>query len=426
MDVFVILFLAVALIYFIRRYLLYRNYVKHLGASLKARQSYLFESEDENRNSKYMRRLTKKINKLILENTRLKQTRTSHTEQLEATLENMQEGVIIIDGRNRILLANKELKQSFSNWIGDQDIVGQRLEVLFSNSGLLNLINAIKSGHATEPDEIEFIHPIEKRWVRVSGAKAKSDSPGSDDLILLIFYEITKRKEQETIRREFVANVSHELRTPVTIIKGYADTLNQDFDIMSEENKLKFLGKLQKNADRMNSLLEDLLSLAKIESTESGSRRETVELNAFATQVANVFKDRLLEQSMTLRLTLAKEEIKVRANHSKLEQVLENLLNNASKYTPQDSTVTIGTKLDSSDAIIWVEDNGNGVPDADLPRIFERFYRVEKGRSRDQGGTGLGLSIVKRIAALYNGTVKAENVEGGGLRILISLPISDQ
>lgn len=425
MDVIIILTLTIALIYFIRRYLLYRSYVKHLGASLKAKQTFLFESENETRNLKYMRRLTKKINKLLLENTRLNQARTSHTEQLEATLENMQEGVIIIDRKNRILLANKELKESFGGWIGEKDIVGQRLEVLFSNSELLALIDEIKSGKATEPAEIEFIYSNEKRWVRVSGAKAKADSPESDDLILLIFYEITKNKEQETVRKEFVANVSHELRTPVTIIKGYVDTLNQDFEIMSEENKLKFLGKLQKNADRMNSLLEDLLSLAKIESTETGIQRETIGINGLAEQEATIYKDRLQEHSMELSLNLSDTEIQVHADRSKIEQVLENLLNNAAKYTPEGTKVIIGTRLESQRAIIWVEDNGNGVPEADLPRIFERFYRVEKGRSRDQGGTGLGLSIVKRIAALYDGTVKAENVEGGGLRISISLPISD-
>ena len=141
----------------------------------------------------------------------------------------MLEGVIILDGNNRILMANNALRDSFSRWIGSDEIIGQRLEVLFSNSSLLTIIDQIKAGEASEPAEIEFIQSNERRWVRVSGAKARSDSPNAEDLTLLIFYEITRRKELETIRREFVANVSHELRTPVTIIKGYADTLNQDF-----------------------------------------------------------------------------------------------------------------------------------------------------------------------------------------------------
>lgn len=422
MDVIIILFLSITVIYFLRRYLLYRNFVRHLADSLKKRQSYLFEGESEPRKSKYMRRLTKRINKLILENTQLNQARTSHTEQLEATLENMREGVIILDGNNRILMANNALRSSFSRWIGSQEIVGQRLEVLFSNSSLLAIIDQIKAGKASEPAEIEFILSNEKRWVRVSGSKAKSDSPNAEDLTLLIFYEITRRKELDTIRREFVANVSHELRTPVTIIKGYADTLIQDYESLSRENMQKFLGKLQKNADRMHDLLMDLLSLAKIESTDVGFPKEPVDLNALAQQVLANFSDRLLEHQMEVDLQLSPSAVDIEADRSKLEQVLENLLNNATLYTPTGSTLAIGTRNEGEEARVWVQDNGTGIPEADLPRIFERFYRVEKGRSRDQGGTGLGLSIVKRIVSLHHGSVHAENVKGGGLRIEISLP----
>ncbi|QXD24068.1 hypothetical protein F7C95_19515 [Opitutia bacterium ISCC 51] len=423
---FVILALSAALIYFLRQYLLYRNYVKHLEASLKARQSYLHEGENETRKSKYMRRLTKRLNKLILENSNLNRARTSHSEQLEATLENMGEGVVILDGSNRILMANKALRTSFNSWIGSQEITGQRLEVLFSNSGLLTIIDQIKANGSIEPAEIEFIQSNEKRWVRVSGAKAKADRPDAEDLILLVFYEITQGKEQDTIRREFVANVSHELRTPVTIIKGYADTLNKDSETMPAELRMRFLGKLQKNADRMNDLLEDLLSLAKIESAEAGAVKEPVGLNALINHVLSIYSDRFQNHGMQVALELPEEEIEVQADPSKLEQVLENLLNNATKYTPHGTALKIGTQLDNNTALIWVEDDGNGVPEEDLPRIFERFYRVEKGRSRNQGGTGLGLSIVKRIAALYRGTVEAENVKGGGLRIQISLPINDE
>ena len=424
MDVFVILVLSIALVYFLRRYLLYRNYVKHLGSSLKARQSYLFEGDANTRKSKHMRRLTKRINKLILENSNLNQARRSHSEQLEATLENMSEGVVILDGGNRILMANNALRNSFSDWIGSQNIVGQRIEVLFSNSELLGIIDLIKTGNTCIPAEIEFIQSTEKRWVRVSGAKAKADSPEAEDLILLIFYEITKRKEQETIRREFVANVSHELRTPVTIIKGYADTLNQDFESMPKESMIKFLAKLQKNADRMNDLLEDLLSLAKIESPATNHPKELIDLNALANRVLLGYGDRLQEHEIKVLTQFADEQINISADSSKIEQVLENLVINVTKYTPRGSKMIIGTQVTDNDAHIWIQDNGPGVPEADLPRIFERFYRVEKGRSRDQGGTGLGLSIVKRIAALYKGSVLAENVEGGGLRIQISLPVA--
>lgn len=426
MDALIILSLAVLVIIFLRRYLLYRNYVRHLADTLKARQSYLFENDTVSGRSKHMVRLTKRINALILENSEAKQAQTSHMEQLEATLGNMLEGVLILDGNNRILMANNALKQSFGDWIGAKEIIGQRLEVLFSNSNLLTIIEQIKSGRVSEPSEIEFIHADDHRWVRVSGARAKSNSPNAEDLTLLIFYEITRRKELETIRREFVANVSHELRTPVTIIKGYADTLNEDFDSMSEDNKRKFLGKLKKNADRMHDLLMDLLSLAKIESTSPEFPTEQVRINELIQFVLGNFADRFLEHEMEVTLELGPEQMVVQADRSKLEQVLENLLSNAVKYTPTKSTLRVGSKRLSGQILVWVEDNGSGIPDSDLPRIFERFYRVEKGRSRDKGGTGLGLSIVKRIIALHKGMVKAENVQGGGLRVSFTLPVRDQ
>lgn len=422
MDVFIILLLIGLLLYFFRKYLLYRNYVKHLADSLKVRQSYLFEGESEPGSSKQMGKLTKRINLLIHENTKLQQKQASHLGQLEATLENMLEGVIVLDSNNHILLANNALRHSFSSWMGDDEIVGQRLEVLFSSSKLMAIIDSIKAGGAKGPEEVELIQASDRRWVRVSGAQARSDSAESDALIMLIFYEITHQKELEAVRREFVANVSHELRTPVTIIKGYIDTLTQDYETMSESNKRLFINKLKKNADRMNDLLMDLLSLAKIESTDPGTSFERVGLNALILQVLANYTDRLLEHKMELELLLSGTEIVLQANRSKLEQVFENLFHNAAKYTPEHSTLRVGTQQMKGEVQIWVEDNGGGIPEADLPRVFERFYRVEKGRSRDKGGTGLGLSIVKRIIALHNGTVIAQHAEGGGLSIKITIP----
>ncbi len=422
MDVVFILILLGFLLFFLRKYLSYRSYVKHLAESLEAKQSYLFEGESEPGSSKQMIRLTNRINLLIQENTKLQQEQASHLGQLEATLENMLEGVVVLDNNNHILLANNALRTSFSSWMGEEEIVGQRLEVLFSSSKLMSIIESIKAGGANEPKEIELIQASDRRWVRVSGVQARSDTANSEALIMLIFYEITHQKELEAVRREFVANVSHELRTPVTIIKGYVDTLTQDYDTMSESNKRLFINKLKKNADRMNDLLMDLLSLAKIESTDPGTSFERVGLNELIRQVLANFMDRLLEHKMDLDLQLTEKEIILQANRSKLEQVFENLFHNAAKYTPERSTLRVKTQEKEGSVRIIVEDNGGGIPEIDLPRIFERFYRVEKGRSRDKGGTGLGLSIVKRIIALHNGTVVAQHAKDGGLSIRITIP----
>ncbi len=423
MDLLLFVLLLVLLLVFLRRYLLYRSYVKNLSESLKAKQSYLFEGGNSLLVSKNMLRLAKIINQMIEENTQLHQARASHLEQLEATLANMLEGALILDEGNRIILANNALRNSFSDWIKDSEIEGQRLEVLFGSSDLLTTVSLIKQGKAPESCEIELVQDNESRWVRVSGAHMGRDDPESDDLTLLIFYEITRQKKLEAVRREFVANVSHELRTPITIIKGYVDTLNQDFYLMSEDHKLKFINKLGKNVDRMYNLLIDLLALTKIESTETEHNWEKVRLNAIIRQVLANLIDRIEGHEMTLNLELSENEIQVLADGSKLEQVIENLVDNAIKYTPEHSTLVIGSRLDNQEVTVWVEDNGPGIPEADLPRIFERFYRVDKGRSREKGGTGLGLSIVNRIIALHRGSLSGENVEGGGLRITFKLPV---
>ncbi len=423
MDVFLIVLLLVLLLVYLRRYLLYRNFVKNLAESLEAKQRYLSAKGPILLGSKHVLRLTNIINRMIEENSQLRQSRASHLEQLEAILANMLEGALILDERNRIILANNALRNSFSNWIKDSEIEGQRLEVLFTSSDLLTTVNLIKRGEAPQSSEIELMQADESRWVRVSGAYLGKDNPESDDLTLLIFFEITRQKELESASREFVANVSHELRTPLTIIKGYVDTLNQDFELMPDGRKLKFIKKLRKNVERMYNLLMDLFSLTKIESTETAHNWTKVHLNTLVREVLANLTDRLEGHGMTLNLELPDSEIEVWADESKLGQVLENLVDNAIKYTPENSTLVIGTRRDNREATVWVEDNGFGIPQTDLPRIFERFYRVDKGRSREKGGTGLGLSIVKRIIDLHRGSVMGENVEGGGLRITFKLPL---
>ncbi len=422
MDAFLIVLLLVLLLVCLRRYLLYRNFVKNLAEALEAKQRYL-SAKGPMLGSKHVPRLTSIINRMIEENSQLRQSRASHLEQLEAILANMLEGALILDESNRIIMANNALRNSFSNWIKDSEIEGQRLEVLFTSSDLLTTVNLIKLGEAPQSSEIELMQADKSRWVRVSGAHLGKDDPESEDLTLLIFFEITRQKELESASREFVANVSHELRTPLTIIKGYVDTLNQDFELMPNRRKLKFLNKLRKNVERMYNLLMDLLSLTKIESTEAGRNWTKVHLNALIREVLANLADRLEGHGMSLNLELPDYEIGVWADESKLGQVLENLVDNAIKYTPENSTLAIGTQRDNREATVWVEDNGFGIPETDLPRIFERFYRVDKGRSREKGGTGLGLSIVNRIIALHRGSVMGENVEGGGLRITFKLPL---
>ncbi|MBC9890555.1 MAG: hypothetical protein F7B06_12110, partial [Opitutae bacterium] len=189
MDVFLIVLLVVLLLVYLRQYLLYRNFVKNLAESLEARQRYLSAKGPILLGSKHVLRLTNIINRMIEENSQLRQSRASHLEQLEAILANMLEGALILDERNRIILANNALRNSFSNWIKDSEIEGQRLEVLFTSSDLLTTVNLIKRGEAPQSSEIQLMQADESRWVRVSGAYLGKHNPESDDLTLLIFFE---------------------------------------------------------------------------------------------------------------------------------------------------------------------------------------------------------------------------------------------
>ena len=230
----------------------------------------------------------------------------------------------------------------------------------------------------------------------------------------------------ENIRRDFVANVSHELRTPVAIVKGFAETLDDDYDELSGKKRREFIGKIRKNSDRLCSLVEDLLQLAELESPSQALSLEDGNLAKVAQAVAERFEEQLDQEAQSIRLELVKEEKTVRFDPVKIERVIENLLDNALRYARDFSVITIRTIIDGKAREIRceVEDDGHGIPEKDLPHLFERFYRVDKGRSRESGGTGLGLSIVKHVVELHGGSVTARSELGKGTIFSFTLPYS--
>ena len=228
----------------------------------------------------------------------------------------------------------------------------------------------------------------------------------------------------ENIRRDFVANVSHELRTPVAIVKGFAETLDDDYDELSGKKRREFIGKIRKNSDRLCSLVEDLLQLAELESPSQALSLEDGNLAKVAQAVAERFEEQLGQETQSIRLELAEEEQTVRFDPVKIERVIENLLDNALRYARDFSVITIRTIIDGEAREIRceVEDDGRGIPEKDLPHLFERFYRVDKGRSRESGGTGLGLSIVKHVVELHGGSVTTRSEMNKGTIFSFSLP----
>jgi two-component system, OmpR family, phosphate regulon sensor histidine kinase PhoR len=225
------------------------------------------------------------------------------------------------------------------------------------------------------------------------------------------------------VKKDFVANVSHELRTPVAIIMGFAETLHEDYDQLSGKQRREFIGKIKKNSQRLRDLVEDLLDLSQLESPEPELRLTSEIVEDLVGRVTNRFLDKLDSDTQDIRLELTEEVTEIRLDVRQIESSLENLIDNAIRYATGFSVITIRSFLDGNrDKLLFeIEDDGCGIPEKDLPRIFERFYRVDKGRSRESGGTGLGLSIVRNAISLHGGEVKVRSEVSKGTTFSFSL-----
>jgi two-component system phosphate regulon sensor histidine kinase PhoR len=225
------------------------------------------------------------------------------------------------------------------------------------------------------------------------------------------------------VKKDFVANVSHELRTPVAIIMGFAQMLHEDYDKLSGKQRREFIGKIKKNSERLRDLVEDLLDLSQLESSEPELRLTSEIVEDLVRRVANRFLDKLDSKTQDIRFKLTEEVTEIRLDVRQIESVLENLIDNAIRYATGFTVITIRSFLDENkdELLLEIEDDGCGIPENDLPRIFERFYRVDKGRSRESGGTGLGLSIVRNAISLHGGEVKVRSKVSKGTTFSLSL-----
>ena len=359
--------------------------------------------------------------RLIEEVNRLDQQHTGQLAQLEATLGSLQEAVLIVDSNNYVLLANKALQAIFPK---ARNILGERLELTLHSDEFLRLVETVRQGRIQPRQEIEFVDASGSIWVEVTGSIISPLNGRKTPSLLFVLHDITRQKRLENVRKEFVANVSHELRTPLAVIKGYVETLVDGQDSVSPIDRDKFLKTIQRHTERLNSLLEDLLTLSRLESAQSGLTREKCDLPVWLATVIEDLRARPTADGHHFRLNVDAALGSVFADPLKLGQVFENLVGNALKYTPRGSTIEVRVRIQTVDTIeVCVRDNGPGIPAEDLPHIFERFYRVDKGRSREKGGTGLGLSIVKHIVQLHGGRVWAESRVGEGTSFFFTLPV---
>lgn len=410
--------LCAALIFALFQLLRQNRFIRDLADAFERESLFLLSHDSGFYRSAPCRLLAKSINRMVLENRRLRGEHAGQVGQLRATFESMQEAVIILNRENHIVLANRSAHKFFPK-IGD---TGRRIEQLLPNPSFLDFIGQVRKGSLNPNREIEFSSDENSLWVEATGSMIPGLQPDEPKMTLLVLHNITRLKQLESVRRDFVANVSHELRTPLSMIKGYVETLCDEGPDLPPEKQQKFLATVRRHTDRLTLLLEDLLTLSRLESRSRPLQRQILHIEKLVEQLHESYRNRLEQNSQHLKFEFADPAVAVFADPSKILQVLENLLENAVKYSPEQSIITIGTRCESGLVHTWVADNGPGISAEDLPRIFERFYRVDKGRSREKGGTGLGLSIVKHVIQLHGGSVRADSKPGEGTRIEFSLP----
>ncbi len=414
----VALALAIALVVVWQKHRQHRRALRALEQAIVQRQPFLREDQPASLGPEWDE-LCRAANTLSAEVSRLQQFRTGQLAQLEATLGSLQEAVLIVDEGNHILLANRALQAIFP---AATDILGRRLELVLHSRTFLDYVETVRAGRAQPQTAFEFAKGSDSVWAEVTGALIPPLDGQKTQWALFVLHDITHQRKLEGVRRDFVANVSHELRTPLSVIKGYTETLVDGHRDMPVEDRERFLRTIQRHADRLNSLLEDLLVLSRLESANPGLAPEPIALAKLIADVMDDYRSRpaALDRRLASEIDPAIGELPL--DPLKITQVLENLLDNALKYTPPGSAIDVTARLRDAEIIVCVRDSGPGIPAEDLPHIFERFYRVDKGRSREKGGTGLGLSIAKHIVQLHGGRVWVESRLGEGASFFFSLP----
>ncbi|MCG8605630.1 ATP-binding protein, partial [bacterium] len=328
----------------------------------------------------------------------------------------MVEGVMVTDSNNRIILINDSFRDIFQ--VKDP-IIEKSISDVFRDSQLIEALDRAMTKKQDLVETIEILSPYRKYLEAHIAILGSKDKPRGR---LVVFHDITRLKHLENVRRDFVANVSHEIRTPVTAIKGYVETIMENGSLDKAQAR-SFLETILRNTDRMSKLVDDLLHLSKLESIESyESSLEEINLPNVVRRVAESFEKIRQERQVQIRVDLPSSLPKIKGTMSEVETVLENLIENAIKYGADGGDIYVGAQELEDTIEVTVADRGMGIPSDDQPRIFERFYRVDKARSRVLGGTGLGLSIVKHIIQQYGGRVWVESEVGKGSEFHFTLP----
>jgi two-component system, OmpR family, phosphate regulon sensor histidine kinase PhoR len=358
------------------------------------------------KNNDELRELAESFNYMIAEMERLFGELSRQKEELDSIISSLQEGILVLDKEERVLVANKSL----------QTVTGKNLEKgnlyweILREPKLNELVKRVKNTRRNATEEVE----LNNRTFLCSATFLRNKEE-----ITIVFHDITEIKKLEKIKTDFVLNVSHELRTPLTSIKGFIETI--ETGILDDENK-HYIAIIKRNTDRLINIINDLLSLSEMEEKGTKLQLEPINLKSIIEQALVIFEQQIHSKGFYIHLSVDPDLPPVQGDPYKLEQVFINLIDNAVKYMEKGG-ITIEMKPQDKKIVITFQDTGAGIPQEHLSRIFERFYVVDKSRSKKLGGTGLGLSIVKHIVILHNGTIHASSTPGAGTKFTITLPV---
>jgi signal transduction histidine kinase len=343
--------------------------------------------------------------------------RAAAARRIEALLAPLTDAVLVVDAQDRLRLANPAAAALFDLSEGDS---GGSIVPLVRSADFIELVRRARAEGGARSTILLNRAPLSDVWIQAAGARTDPEAFG-DGAAIFVLADVTALKRLQAMERDFVTNVSHDLRTPVTILRGYAETLAEDQATMSAEDRARFTQKIVSSVGRLQGLVEGLLALASLESSQD-VRREPGALHVAAREVAEEFSARCKAAGVKLVLQLGAADGGA-ADPVQARRLVQNLIDNALAHAAGMSRLLIATRDTPSGVELSVEDDGAGVPPADLPRLFDRFYRTDK--SRRAGGSGLGLSIVRQVAELHGGSATVEPVRPKGLRITVTLPSVD-
>ncbi|MBY0124053.1 two-component system histidine kinase PnpS [Bacillus sp. S/N-304-OC-R1] len=396
------------------------RYTKPIEAATKtaielAKGNYRARTYEDHINETGM--LSASINVLARNLQEMRKTQEMQQDRLTALIENMGSGLILIDSRGFISMVNRTYKEIFK--INSSEYVNKLYYQVIEHREVISLIEEIFMTEEIVKKQLIISLGNRRRHFEVYGVPII----GTNDVwkgVLLVFHDITDIKKLEQMRKDFVANVSHELKTPITSIKGFSETL-LDGAMEDKESLEAFLKIILQESDRLQSLVHDLLDLSKIEQQSFNLSIKQYNISDTLEEVLAILKQKAVEREIHITLEKGNDPILIEADADRLKQIFLNLINNALTYTPSGGRISINLSESKTKVFIKIKDTGIGIDKEEIPRIFERFYRVDKARSRNSGGTGLGLAIVKHLIEAHKGEISVESKIGEGTIFFIEL-----